>query len=116
MSFSLASVLRQVRTIIQDEDGERYTNQQLIDALNMAIAEMKRIRPDITSLHGTVTGYPFSVGDANDRVLLPVDDEYLAPVVGFISGWVELSDDEFTVDSRASQLLQRFQTQLVAGG
>lgn len=116
MAYSLDSILRQARTIIQDQDKERYSDQQLLDGVNVALGEMKRIRPDILTLQATLSNFPYGPQQLNAGVSLPVDDMFIGPVVGFVSGWAELSDDEFTVDSRASQLLQRFQSQLLVGG
>ncbi len=116
MSFPIDQVVVNARAILQDPLGDRYAEQRYVDALNMALAEMQRIRPDIPALFAADPGFPYALTDLDQGIQLPVDGKYLSPITAFVAGWIELADDEFTVDNRAATLLTRFGSQLTMGG
>lgn len=116
MAITLDQLAEQARFLLKDADKVRYPDDILAGALNVAITDMMRIRPDIVSLNGTITGFPYDGGSLSSGLALPVDDQFFGPLIAFVVGWVELVDDEFAVDNRAVTLLTRFQNQLVMGG
>lgn len=116
MSFTIEYPIARAREILQDLDRQRYPDQTLLDALNIAITSMMRVRPDIVSLQGDIPGFPYDTGSLDGSVLFPVSQQFIEPVVVFVAGWAELRDDEFAVDNRANVLITRFASQLTMGG
>lgn len=116
ISFTLDDTLYQARNMLHDVNKERYTDTHLLSCVNTAVGELKRIRPDIISLQGAISNYPYTMQNLGIGEKLPTDDMFYGPLISFVVGWAELIDDEFTVDNRAATLLARFTTQLTAGG
>lgn len=111
----------------------RYADGQIIGALNTALAEMGRIRPDIfldlkyqqrLAKGDYEDGMPgaFSLADivvnsdgsynTGEGTLVPVPVKYIIPVHWFIAGWLQLFDVTDTQDQRGQAFMQKFQTQL----
>ena len=101
---------------LHDSEKVRYTDLHLLAALNTAVGEIRRVRPDIADIQVDIPNFPYVGNSINDGTRVPVDDMYYGPIISFVVGWAELIDDEFTVDGRANTLLTRFTQQLVAGG
>lgn len=116
--------ITQARSILQDRiEPYRYTDEEMVEVLNLALANIKRLRPD--AFAGTFTTsttpqfYPDGDPSPSPGYLplsdpWPVDEMFFSPTVVFLAGYAELRDDEFTVDSRAATLLQRFTGQLLS--
>lgn len=101
----------------------RYTDALMVSHLNTALAEVYRYRPDAyignftTATLGSnqVTGY--GTADLSTNTAFPLDNRlFFNAVVFFIAGRAELTDDEFTDNSRAMQLLQSFRAMLIGQG
>jgi len=113
-------ILSQARSILQDRKAPyRYSEEELTEALNTALSEIRRLRPDAfagTFTAGTTPQYSTDPSPVPPLLPLdadwPVDDMFFSPTVSYVSGYAELRDDEFTEDSRATSLLQRFALQL----
>jgi hypothetical protein len=116
MSFTIDYVIGRAREILQDDAKDRYSDDRLLNALNIAIASMQRVRPDIPELWSDIVRYPYSGADLGGTTLIPVHQQYMESLVAFVAGWAELADDEFTVDGRASVLMTRFTSQMMMGG
>ncbi len=118
MAWKLSEVITHARQLLNDNDaavGLRYSDEQLRFALNMAMAELYRLRPDAFAGDYT-TGVPtYEAADDLSTIDFPVHTLYVNPVTSFIVGWTEVTDDEFTTDGRAAALLQRFAQSLVVG-
>ena len=111
----LSAVTDLCRDFIQDlRTLYRCDDAVLVRFLNQALLEVKRLRPDLyISSGGVVTTY--TTGDL-DTVNFPIDETYVMPVVEFIVGMVEMTDDEFAVDSRAVAFLTVFRQALLGDG
>lgn len=116
MIFTIDTVANRAREILQDADGDRYSDLRLVEALNLALSTMRRVRPDIPSLWKDIPGFPYTSLSLGQGIVLPVDAQYLEPLVFYVAGYAELADDEFTTDGRANTLLTRFTSQLAMGG
>ncbi len=125
------------RNQLQDLIGPpyRYADETVIDALNHAMTEMGRIRPDIfldlKYQHPIKRGdmdeglpSPYAVSDIafeSDGVTyipsegspVPVPSKYVTPVNWFVAGWLQFYDVTDTQDQRAQAFLQKFQVQLM---
>lgn len=93
-----------VRDMLQDADKDRYTDERLIQALNLGVLQVRRKRPDYfigtyhvaTELYVTMT----------EQVSLP--DDVLLAVIDYAIGWVEMAEDEYSTDGRAVAMLKQF--------
>lgn len=87
------------------EDGERYSDENFIMALNVAFDETYRIRPDIFIRMPEVTYTAIT-----DDVEIPRG--YKMAIVFYMCGFIQLSDEEDTTDARAGSFLTKFMAQL----
>lgn len=101
------------RVLLQDEiDPYRYEDTELIQALNEACMEAKRLRPDLflRTFNRTMPSYT----DLNDPVSEDeIPYEYRVAFIYYIVGNAQLRDDEETTDAKASSLLNKFVAQLM---
>ena len=116
MAQTIESVLNQARFLLQDaRTPYRYPQEQVLGALNLALGDVWRVRPDLF-ITKYAAGVPqFEVGDIAIDVF-PLETQWTSPVVSFIVGWIASADDEFTENGRAAMFQQRFQQTLMAGG
>ena len=97
-----------VRDFLQDADKTRYSDASLIRALNLAILDVRRLRPDyFIGMYYTETPVYSSV---TDQLLVP--DQLFPALVKYVTGLAEMRDDEYTADGRASVFLKAFSTDL----
>lgn len=87
----------------------RWTEDRYYIALNAAISEAGRLRPDFW-LSGTIPQY-----ETGDQVI-DVNVMYRLPIVFYVVGWLQTSDMEDTNDQRAISFLSRFSASLTGGG
>jgi hypothetical protein len=124
---SLDDAVNEVRMVINDNDpdGYRFTQLQVIQKINTALREVYRYRPDayvgnfqqgILSTNSPIT---FAVSDLglNPATPFPLDDRlFFAPVVFYVVGLLDLTDDEFADDNRAMTVLTAFRNELIGPG
>lgn len=98
-----------MRAILKDQvEPLRYPDADILDAINDALTEVRRIRPDLfLKKKFKVTPLLFETD------LLPVEDQFFNPVVYFCVGNMMLRDDEFVVDGRAMALINKATGQLL---
>lgn len=113
MDYTLDQIVADARAILQDQDADRYADQRFITAINLALSTMRSARPDITSIRNTIQDFPYTTIDLGMDKVLPLSHQFAPAVVSYVAGWVELADDEFTVDGRAAMLLSNFSASLV---
>ena len=112
---TIGDCIGEARVLLQDNyTPYRYSDDELIDAFNNALYEIKRLRPD-AYLGGYGTDLTiYTTADTATEVPFPAI--FFQPTVLYITGYAELRDDEFTIDQRAAILLRSFAGQLVAQG
>lgn len=127
VSKTLDDAVNEIRMLINDNDpdGYRFTQQQVLDKLNTGLREVYRYRPDayvgnfqqgILSMTPVVT---FAVTDLGlvPQTPFPLDDRlFFSPVVFYVVGMLDLTDDEFADDNRAMTVLTSFRAQLIGPG
>jgi hypothetical protein len=109
---TIQDFIDRTRTILLDEiEPYRYPDRDLVEALNMAIFEIRRLRPDIVRpfFRGSVP--QFSTSDK--AAVVPVDVQYRPAILYYICGQAQLRDDEITQDSRAAAFLNKFTAQML---
>lgn len=122
---TLDDALFEIRALINDSDSGSYRNPDalVIIKINTALLEVRKLRPDAfigNFTQGVLTNNGvtfFQVSDISTAAAWPCDqNHFFAPVIFYVAGILELSDDEFSDDNRAMTVLQSFQRQLVGVG
>lgn len=122
MTWTIADAITQARQIVQDtrETSYRHSDEKLIGYFNSAIADARKLRPDLflgTSTASLWDTIPFfEVSDITDETAFPLDAQYFTAVVDYVAGYVGMEDDEYSVDGRAAALMNRFAQKLVSKG
>lgn len=106
---TVGDVIAQARVILQDTDVAqyRYDTASVFQAMNEAILESARLRPDFFR-GGSIPQY----APGNEAVALGYPQTYVPALVNFICGRVQIRDDEQTEDSRAAVFLNTFAAKL----
>jgi hypothetical protein len=108
--YSLQDAIDEIRRILQDQDVVRYTAESVVQAVNVALGELRRQRPDLLAsrnLASPTSPFPYSVGD--ELELLPIHPMYFMPIITYACGWLEMADDEFANTNRLTLLFTLFQ-------
>lgn len=122
---TLDDAVNEIRGLINDNDpdGYRYTQDFVIVKINTALRVVYSLRPDafignftlpVLSSNAVTT---FTAADLGQVPLTPwpLDDRlFFAPVVFYVAGILDLSDDEFADDNRAMTILQAFKNELTS--
>jgi hypothetical protein len=114
MARTYSQVIERARRILQDTDAAnyRYPQQDLVDSVNDALLEVRRVRPDL------FISSSFSVSDVElaniAAVNIPIESHYFQTLVYLTAGYQMLRDDEFSLDSRAVNLLNKGTAQLLS--
>ena len=112
---TVGDLLSQVRTLLQDVDnsassGYRYSTDSIIMALNQGMIDMYRVRPDLFLESGFVIPV-FNSGLPDQPI--GVEQQYISPLVYYVTGLVQARDDEQNQDSRAMAFLKTFSASLL---
>ncbi len=109
MTRTVANVKERVRSILKDRvDPKRYSDADILNAINDALLEVRRVRPDLYLKKNFIVK-----GLVLDTDVLPIEDTFFNSIVYFTAAYMMFRDDEFSVDSRASQLMNKATAQLI---
>jgi len=108
------------RFLLQDTGTPaRYSTANLVTGLNLAIIEIGRARPDLV-FKAMRSGSLPEYSPSSLSTIVVVDYRYITPVVHFMAGYAQLSDEEEVEDARAAYMMGKLTGQLlsstVAGG
>jgi hypothetical protein len=104
------------RRLLQDEVVPyRYPDSDMVDALNIALMEARRLRADLFLPLFTLEWFDPSPGALTTTKAKPVamDPMYRQSIVYYVVGRMQLRDDESTTDARAASLLTKFVAQML---
>jgi hypothetical protein len=115
---TVSETLRNVRAIIQDEQTPfRYSDTDLVQYLNEALAAMYRIRPDLMVGQGWAAEAPYSVpADAAKQIPAIVAEWYFSPLVDWISGRAFMRDTQYGEGGVAVVLFDKMRAALLTTG
>jgi hypothetical protein len=100
------------RVILLDQEAPyRYPDLDLVEALNIAIMEARRLRPELLRPYLGGSLPDFTTAQLGDTV--PIDPQYRMAFVYYICGQAHLRDDEISQDSRAAGFLNKFVAQML---
>lgn len=124
MAKTLDNLVDEVRLMLKDRRPPyRYTQADILEAINSAFGELMRVRPDIfygccADENGTIELPDFDEADlavTPDPTPFPIELTYFMPIVFYSVGKLQLGDDEFAIDNRAMSLLGAFRQQVREG-
>ena len=98
--------------LLQDVDHDRYALPSVYAALNAALVEAKKYRPDF--YRGLASTPQYSIGDSTAPINFP--EEYRVALVRYIAGTIQLQDNEDVSDQRATVLLNTYTAKLLSMG
>lgn len=128
LTKTLDDCVAEIREIINDSNATfgRFTNAQVVQKINTALRETYRYRPDAfigNFTQGVFTNQtPIPTYSITDLGLapatpFPIDDRlFFSPIVFYVAGMLDVTDDEFSDDGRAMTLLTAFRNQLIGPG
>jgi hypothetical protein len=99
------------RALLQDTiEPYRYGDDLLVSALNLAIMEARRIRPDMFESYLGSALPEYSTASLTDDV--DIDVQYRSAFMYYMVGHAQLEDQEDNSDARATVFLNKFTAQL----
>ena len=109
---TVAQYISRARALILDEaQPYRYPDTELVEALNMGLLEIRRLRPEI--LKANLGGEIPEFSAANTSAVVPVDPQYRPSLLYYICGQAHLRDDEISQEGRAASFLNKFVAQML---
>jgi len=109
----VSDYLVEARRLLQDEVSPyRYPDKDLVDALNGALLEVRRLRADLLLPSFDIPFFP-ATGTIDAAAPVPFEPMYRTSLLYYIVGRAQLRDDEATVDARAASLLGKFTAQML---
>lgn len=108
---TLQEFLTECRVLLQDQVAPyRYPDIDLVQALNIALLEARRLRPEFfMDISFVPQGYTASTPSA----LVDIEPMYKPSFIYYMVGRAQLRDDESTQDARATVLINKFTSQLL---
>lgn len=109
---TVADYVARSRVLLQDQiEPFRYPDTDLVENLNDAIMEARRIRPDLflATFRTSLPTYSASTQSAT----VDMDPMYRMTLVYYMAGQSQLNDQEDVDDQRAIAFLSKFSGQLM---
>lgn len=120
---TFGSMVEEARTLLNDRLGTaggelRYSDDQLFEAINGAVAETRNKRPDIFirvfGQRSLRTPIPYFTAAQDMDTPFPFDYSTYNAFVYYVVGRSELREDTFSDDNRAVTLMNKFASQLLS--
>jgi len=117
------NLITESRELLQDTDVDvqRYTNSTLLNILNRGLQDLARMRPD--AFYDFFSANSLNVIEIVESAPTPpqviwtdpvgIEMQFYSPLVGYVTGVAEITDDEYTVDGRAALLLGQFRNSVI---
>jgi hypothetical protein len=115
-------VVTEARVLLQDTDSSsyRYSDTTLIAMYNRGLQAMARVRPDAfydlydaNALNVPELAESPGAGQTDWTDTFGIDLMFFNPLVHYVTGMAEITDDEYTEDGRAQLLLNQFKADLL---
>ena len=112
-NFTLSDITQRAAELLGDFEHEQVSRERLLDALNVGLSELMRLRPDVVSLRSL--SLPVTLAELDAKQPLYIDAQFYSPLISFVTGWVSATNDQSIESGRAQAFLSRFTSQLVVG-
>lgn len=118
MAYTLGGLDTDVRNIlndtIQSNGSYRYSEQEVFNAINDAIQQVRYVRPDACLAIGLRNSIPQYSPVTDMNVKWPLPNVYYPAVVFYVVGRIETKDDTFADEKRAPLLMAKFKQMLLS--
>lgn len=110
---TVTDYIRRARVLLQDTGGPngtapfRYSDTELIDALNSAGYDARRLRPDLFVSTAAPIAIPYFI--ANDGTSVNVDPQFRMAFLYYMCAQAQMRDEENTQDARAAEFMTLWQ-------
>lgn len=107
---TITDYITDARTLLQDTIAPfRYDDPSLVTAMNVALLEGRRIRPDLFLYHRLPTGRPGVQSlQANDGTVVAMEDQFRLAFLHGMIGHALMRDQEDIQDERAGAFMKIF--------
>jgi hypothetical protein len=114
---TVGQLLSEARLLLNDvvpiSGAPRFSDANLVAALNEALLETRAKRPDAWLTYGLRQKIPqYAMPDDNGTVF-PIEDQFYSPLLFYVVGRSELIEDTFADNGRAVSLMNKFVSQLL---
>jgi hypothetical protein len=117
MTRTVGGLIGEARVLLNDvipiSGLPRYEDSELVMALNDAVVQTRSKRPDAFLRYGLRLAVPVYSLPADEITELPIEDQFYPPILAYVVGRSELTEDTFATDGRAVTLMNRFVSQLL---
>jgi len=110
---TVGDILTEARVLLQDVDGERYTDTQMVQALNEGLLETRRLRPDM--YRDRLSNVP-QYTTSQFSTYIDYEQMYVPALINFVTGRIQMQDDEANSDGRAVVFINTFLSKLTGLG
>lgn len=115
---TVQAYLDRARVLLQDKLAPyRYTDDEYVQALNLAVLEIRRLRPDMMRAYFRAEGgLPEYFATPADKLAekVAVDPMYRVAVLYYMCGHIQLQDEEDVTDARAAGFINKFNAHLLS--
>ena len=115
--FTVGGLVGEARQLLNDtvpiSGAPRFTDSDLTNALNDAMLQVRAKRPDAFLRFGLRRTLPAYALPADAATVFPIDDMFYSPLLFYVVGRSELTEDTFSDDGRAVALMSKFVSQLL---
>jgi hypothetical protein len=86
----------------------RYSDAELLAAVNEGMLQVRAKRPDVFLRYGLRTALPVYQLPADKATRFPFENQFYPPLLFYVVGRSELTEDTFADDGRAVTLMSKF--------
>jgi hypothetical protein len=117
VSRTVGVLIGEARQLLNDvvpiSGSSRFSDADLVASLNEAMLQVRAKRPDAFLRFGLRTALPVYAMPADASTQFPIEDQFYSPLLFYVVGRSELTEDTFSDDSRAVVLMGKFTAQLL---
>lgn len=116
MSRTVGALIREARQLLNDElpitGVPRFPDADLVAAINEGVLQIRAKRPDAFLGYGLRVTLPVYTTGSGSSVF-PFEDQFYSPLLFYVVGRSELTEDTYSDDGRAVTLMSKFTSQLL---
>jgi hypothetical protein len=117
MARTVGVLIAEARQLLNDEvpiSGlPRYADAELVSAMNEGVLQIRAKRPDAFLRYGLRVATPVYALPDDSAEVFPFEDQFYSPLLFYVVGRSELTEDTFADDGRAVTLMSKFVSQLL---
>jgi hypothetical protein len=116
-AWTIGGLINEARQLLNDEipisGAPRYADSELMNALNEGMLQIRSKRPDAFLRLGLRGALPVYHLPADLNTPFPIEAQFYSPLLFYVVGRSELTEDTFADDGRAVTLMSKFVAMLL---